>query len=890
MISSQEIEEFLHGSDPEEHIVAIEYDYMSNCVYKIKEIPNKGKQIIKDTFTAFCWVGNLNSNNFYNKSKVLQKEAMTKHSIIITKLRTDNHPRLENGKKFLVKSLKGYRNLIAFFKEGGIDPKSDLGKSKITMLPPVSQYLIAKGKRLFKGFESYDDITRMVFDLETTALEPKDGRIFMIGIKTNKGYSKIIECINPEDEANGIVEFFKIIDEIKPTIISGYNSSSFDWEWIFQRCNILKIHVPTTCKSLNPSKSFTRRDSIVKLGSEIENYVQTSIWGYNVIDIIHSVRRAQAINSDIKSAGLKYITKYINAEDADRVYIEHNKIGKLYEEKEEFWLNVKNGKYKKTDLYPNLDEKFPKIYKKITGDKLVEAYLDDDLEETMRVDSEFSQASFLLSKMLPIPFEKIYTMGTAELWKTLMFAWSYHNNLAIPESENKRNFIGGLSRLLKVGYSKNIIKLDFSSLYPSIQLAHDVFPSCDITGVLKGMLKYFRDTRIHYKTLAEEWKDKDPKIAATYDNKQLPIKIFINSLFGSLSAPQTFNWAEMDKGEQITCTGRLYLRQMIKFFISRGYIPLVCDTDGVNFSAPEEFESREYIGKGLNWKVKEGKVYNGIYADVAEYNDTFMRGEMALDLDGHWLSCVNFARKNYAIMKKDGKIKLTGNTIKSKKLPEYIEKFIDVAVKLLLDGKGKEFIEEYYNYFDKIYNKQIPLIQIANKARVKQTVQDYIKRSKTMNKAGSTTSKMAHMELIINDKINVNLGDIIYYVNNGKMQSHGDVSKTKEGIKLNCYRIDQELLEKTPDLTGDYNVPRAIATFNKRITPLLVAFSPEIRDRILIKDPADRQFFTSDQCKLINGVPYKKEQQDDLREVMVISDDELKFWDKVNINPNLIYN
>ena len=420
MISSQEIEEFLNGSDPEEYIVAIEYDFMSNCVYKIKEIPNKGKQIVKDTFTAFCWVGNLNSLNFYNKSKALQKEAMTKHSIIITKLRTDEHPRLEHGMKFMVQSLKGYRNLAAFFKEGGLDPKSEIGRTKIIMLPPVDQYLISKGKRLFKGFDSYDDITRLVFDLETTALEPTDGRIFMIGIKTNKGYSRIIECINPEDEANGIIEFFKVIDEIKPTIISGYNSATFDWEWIFKRCEILKIHVQTACKSLNPTKSVTRRDSMLKLGGDVENYTQTSIWGYNVIDVIHSVRRAQAINSDIKSAGLKYITKYINAEDEDRVYIEHTKIGKMYQEKEEYFLNIKNGKYKLASDYPGLDIKFPNVYKRISGDKLVEAYLDDDLEETMRVDSEFSQASFLLAKMVPLPFERIYTMGTAGLWKTLM--------------------------------------------------------------------------------------------------------------------------------------------------------------------------------------------------------------------------------------------------------------------------------------------------------------------------------------------------------------------------------------------------------------------------------------------------------------------------------------
>ena len=61
-------------------------------------------------------------------------------------------------------------------------------------------------------------------------------------------------------------------------------------------------------------------------------------------------------------------------------------------------------------------------------------------------------------------------------------------------------------------------------------------------------------------------------------------------------------------GEQITCTGRQYLRQMLRFFMKRGYTPLVCDTDGMNFSLPEGgVDDRRYIGKGNNWLVKEGK-------------------------------------------------------------------------------------------------------------------------------------------------------------------------------------------------------------------------------------------------------------------------------------------
>jgi len=911
MIDSKEIESFLHGGDPEEFIVALEYDYATECVYKVKEIPGKGKEIRKDTFIPFAWVGDLRGMKFYNDSKELQKSSMSKYGITIDKLETGGDERMKNGLTFMVKSLKGYRSLIQFFRDGGIDPWSEGGKEKILVLPPVEQYLIQKEKRLFKGFEDYNQVTRLVFDLETTSLEPKDGRIFMIGIKTNKGYHRVIECIDVSEEKNAITEFFKVIDEIKPSIIGGYNSANFDWHWIFERCKLLGINPKNICKSLNPAHSFTRKESMLKLANEVEEYTQTSIWGYNVIDIIHAVRRAQAINSSIKSAGLKYITKYIKAESADRVYIEHTDIGKMYTQKEEYWLNVNNGNYKKASEYSDLDIKYPGVYKKITGDKLVEMYLDDDLDETLKVDQEFNQSSFLLASMIPTTYERVSTMGTATLWRMIMLAWSYKNNLAVPEKQKKRDFVGGLSRLLKVGYSKDVLKLDFSSLYPSIQLVHDIFPKCDVTGVMKGFLSYFRGTRIKYKNLAGKYKNTDKKLSQKYDTLQLPIKIFINAFFGSLSAPHVFNWGDVDCGEQITCTGRQYLRQMVKFFMNKGYSVLVLDTDGVNFSLPDGgVDDRIYIGKGNNWLVEKDKEYRGYDADVAEFNDIFMKNEMGLDCDGTWDSCINLSRKNYAVMESNGKIKLTGNSIKSKKLPLYIEDFLDVAVKLLLEGKGKEFVEYYYEYLQKIFDKQIPLMKIAQRAKVKLTMEDYKKRSTQKTKAGGAMSMMAHMELAIQNKLNVNLGDVIYYVNNGIKASNGDVQKitkpTKklqeeymlahgkpipEGyVQINCYMLEQSALESNPNMTGEYNVARAITTFNKRIEPLLVVFKQEVRDGLLVDEPKDRGIFTTEQCELISGVPFEEGDQDRLKEDLLdMSEDEIKFWEKTNIDPNYIY-
>jgi hypothetical protein len=274
---------------------------------------------------------------------------------------------------------------------------------------------------------------------------------------------------------------------------------------------------------------------------------------------------------------------------------------------------------------------------------------------------------------------------------------------------------------------------------------------------------------------------------------------------------------------------------------------------------------------------------------------------------------MNIARKNYATMEHNGKIKLTGNTIKSKKLPLYIEDFLDKGVKMLLEGKGQEFVDWYYEYLTKIYNKQIPLMKIAQRAKVKLSMDDYIKRSKQKTKSGGAMSMMAHMELALKSKLNVNLGDVIFYVNNGTKASQGDVQKVtpikltkkqreeyfklhgkdappdKTEVQINCYMLEQKTLENNPEMTGEYNVSRAIVTFNKRIEPLLVVFKDEIRDNLLVLNPEDRGLFTKEQCELTNGIPFEEKDQDSVEDLLTITEQELKYWDKRGIDPFYIY-
>ena len=124
---------------------------------------------------------------------------------------------------------------------------------------------------------------------------------------------------------------------------------------------------------------------------------------------------------------------------------------------------------------------------------------------------------------------------------------------------------------------------------------------------------------------------------------------------------------------------------MISHFHKLGYIPIVGDTDGFNFKLPETYrytESNPYIGLGLSRETKAGKEYINFEADVAEFNDLYMKdfhytpnsvNKMGLGIDEIVSSTINFSRKNYADyfpeeeFPKD--IKMVGNTIKSKKMP-----------------------------------------------------------------------------------------------------------------------------------------------------------------------------------------------------------------------------
>lgn len=651
-VSKEQIESFLNGSNPQERIIKIEGDYNDSKIHVIYRDEDGKMRIEHDDFYPFVWCKLSVCTKLYNGNRETLKQQMRLYGIKVKALRTNNSDgitpeRMENGFRFMFYAQipMSYTKFLEFFENGGcpVYGRKDDSSNRVQEFIAVSnteQYMISTGKRLFKGYNDYDDLLRLTWDLETEGLDPHVNAISQIGIRTNKGYQKIITIEGDtqsekfENEIKAIDEFFRIIREINPDVITGHNTENFDWNFISVRLELAGTSMKEFTKDYFNGVGIYKKNkqAVLKLGGEMEYYFPTVFWGHNVTDSLQAVRRAQALDSSMKKADLKYVSAYSKIKKKNRVYIK----GKLIDET---WLNLNkvyafnddNGNWFKTEpktfekTFTNsdgvvtnrytfngydsklIDNQTNEEFEFVTGRYIAERYLLDDLWEGDRVEHRYNGSNFLVGKMLPISFEKTCTTGTAALWKYILMGWSYENGLALPDFTPRKSFTGGLSRLLTVGYVDRVVKLDYNSLYPSIILTYGIETNIDIMGVMSAMLEYVLTQRELYKGLKAEFGGKSKKMrklletmtkgtkeyaeteqkmndfaseSASNDKKQLPLKILGNSYFGAFGSGDTsgFNWSDIDAAEETTCCGRQSLRLMISHFVGLGYKPIVGDS------------------------------------------------------------------------------------------------------------------------------------------------------------------------------------------------------------------------------------------------------------------------------------------------------------------------
>ena len=827
-ITKEQIEAFFAGSDPMEHIIKIECSYDDSKVHIIYRNDDGVKMIRREAFHPFVWAKQETARSLFGGDRKRLKKRMEEVGIEAIGLRVNREDgtipeRMENGYRVIFRAKTGmsYNTFLKFFEDAGVPifgkNDSDGNNKPYIAVAPVEQFMIATGKRMFKGYDDYDELLRLEFDLETEGLDPKVCAISQIGVRTNRGYEKIISIVGSgeekrKNEITAISQFLHIIKELKPDIITGHNTENFDWYFIDERLKLSGSNLYDFSKDLFPNGIYKKKkQAVLKLGGEMEYYYPTVMWGTNITDSLFAVRRAMAINSDIKSANLKYITKYSKLEKPNRVYVPGKIINKTWEDETLSYLfNDKNGAWFKmtpkvaektyvdevdsvtkqkytfdTDGKHDIDNQSGETYEFVSGRYIVQRYLLDDLWETDKVELQFNQTNYLVCKMIPVPYEKACTMGTAGIWKAIMLAWCYENRIAIPELRPKVNFTGGLSRLVRVGRIPKVVKLDYNSLYPSIIISFDLRTPIDVVDVMIEMLIYILTQRELHKDLKKKYgKEADQlsdelksvvdkmkideinqqiqtakRLKGSSDRKQAQVKVLANSYFGGAGADgKVFPFSDCITAEETTCTGRQCLRLMIGHFSNLGtknglnneynYIPVVGDS----FTGDTPLFLR-YKDTGLIDIKPISELIDGTYVEVDAIGREYDYSEKEYDVlcRSGWVTPKYIYRHRtdksiYRVtdidtsvdVTEDHSVFLKGQTkVKPSEIHEDSElEYSESDIKSNTTSIGVERVKKYVSLFNNGSLKRIPIellnASITEKRLFLRSIGRYIAGTKTM--------------------------------------------------------------------------------------------------------------------------------------------------------------
>ncbi len=542
---------------------------------------------------------------------------------------------------------------------------------------PVEQYLMQSGRVYFRGLH-YEDLHRLQFDLETTALDPHRGRIFLVAILDNRGFSHILEAPTQADEAPLITQLCKIICERDPDIIENHNIFSFDLPFLEHRAAIHGITL-TLGRRGGPTR-IERREETLTIGPEARRRTRYSIAGRELIDTLDAVRRYDFVVRDLPSYRLKDAARYFGIATPERVYLEGASIFETYR----------------------------------TQPEQVRRYALDDVQEVDGLSRRLLGASFALASMAPRRYERLASAGPAMGILEPMLVRAYlRADTALPaRSTNHSNqHEGGAAYIFATGVAEHIVKADVASLYPSLMRTFRIGPACDRLDALLGILDRLTDLRLTHKAAARNAAPGSLE-ANLHDATQAAMKILINSAYGYMGAGSMALFADGEAADEVTRRGREVLKQVLDALRQYGMAPIEADTDGVYFAVPPQ------------WTEAQERTL------VAEIGAQLPAG-IRLEYEGRYRAMFSHEVKNYALLTYNQQLIMHGVALRSSRAEPFGEQFLRRALLATMLGDINSVRVAYLETVMALRERTLTAQDVAARARLSKTPALYQKTRAT---------------------------------------------------------------------------------------------------------------------------------------------------------------
>ena len=444
-----------------------------------------------------------------------------------------------------------------------------------------------------------------------------------------------------ETEKEMIETWVRIIAEVSPDIITGYNIYNFDWKYIQTRARINKcedfLQQKLSKLVVIPAEFKKDRLSSSAYGDNVMTYYD--IPGMTNIDLFFTIKR----DHKLESYSLDNVSSY---------FLNDNKVDMPYE------------------------EMFRK-YDGTTADRIeISIYCAQDtflviklIQRLLIISNNISMAN-----KTKIPLLFVETKGQQIKVFSQLLAKTINTDYIVPTvhygTANEDSFTGATVLTAKPGaYYVPISGLDFASLYPAIMISNNL---CYSTIVLND--KYNNIPGVEYKTvewtdtdgvdckatyvqnkkgilpelLEELWKErkavkkqmkteKDPAIYDVLNGVQLAIKVSMNSIYGFTGATYG-KLSEKKIASSVTALGRESIQQA-KHYAELWYDCEVIygDTDSIYV----EFKT------GLQGKAHFDKVFE-ISEEAAERISNTFKKPMELEFEKVMYPFLIMSKKRYA--------------------------------------------------------------------------------------------------------------------------------------------------------------------------------------------------------------------------------------------------
>lgn len=307
---------------------------------------------------------------------------------------------------------------------------------------------------------------------------------------------------------------------------------------------------------------------------------------------------------------------------------------------------------------------------------------------------------------------------------------AYSENDKLPPVE------GAFVKIPNPGVYENIAVLDFKSLYPSIIISHNVGPdsyNCDCCkddgfvspqghrfckkykSIIAETLGNILDSRFAIQKKMKTLKDKESDEYKQLYARQWSLKILANSVYGLTLNPR-FRWYTREGGESTTAWARQYIQDTMKKAEAVGFEVLYGDSDSTFLlykNEKEVLEFRDAVNKTLPERMElelEDFYPRGLF--VAK------KGEAGKDGKG--------ARKKYALINKDGKIKIRGFELVRRdwsKVAREVQR--NVLEILLKEGNVDKAVALVRKTVAELQSGKVPLDDLVILTQLRKSPKDY---------------------------------------------------------------------------------------------------------------------------------------------------------------------